>query len=102
MDVESVDGLSFLLGPRSDQCLTSLRLFDDIEHGVAGVGRGLVTEIHARCEPDVDPTGGDPETDMRRHGFSAASSRDRTGLDRVDAVDAGLEIRPRSRPATEF
>src|SRR6202023_597239 len=91
-NVECVGDCAIALRTCRDQRLSARGRLDDVEDRIFCVRLRLVADIHARCEPDVDPAGNDPEADVSRHGLSTPPPGDGTGLDGPNAVEAGLEI----------
>jgi len=75
-------------------------LLDQSEHRIGDVRGPLVGKIHPRAEPDVDAARDDPEVDIeRRH--PAACQRRRAGLDGLEAVDAGVDVRAGVTPGAK-
>src|SRR5438270_9446580 len=102
-DVEAVDGGAggaAPIEPLGNEGLAALLPLDQVEHRVVGVGVGLVAEVDPRVEADVDAARDDPGVDMRRHDATVAAL-DRPRLDRVEGVDAALEIGAGAAPAAK-
>src|SRR5579862_593340 len=81
IDIKCIERCAVAHRAGRDQRLAPLWLFDDVEHGVIGIGRRLVAEIHPRRKTDIDAARSNPEVDVRSHGLSAASAHDRAWLD---------------------
>ena len=86
--------------PLGDQRLSALLPLDQVEHRVVGVGLGLVAEVDARVEADVDAASNDPGIDVRRHD-AAVPALDGARLDGLEGVDAAREIGRGAAPAAK-
>src|SRR5262249_41989438 len=85
-----------------DQRRPAHLLLDQVEHRIGRVGGCLVGEVHAGVEADIDATRHDPEIDVRRHGSVPATPRHLTGLDGLEGVEAGLEVRAGASPSAQM
>src|SRR5436190_6817229 len=100
-DVEAVDrgaAVELAIEPLGDQRRAALLPLDQVEHRVLAVGLGLVAEVDPRVEADVDAARDDPGVDVGRHDAPVAPL-DAARLDRVERVDAGLEVGAGAPPA---
>jgi hypothetical protein len=69
--------------------------------GSASFELPFVREVQPGSEPDVDAARGEPNVDVRRHRLVTVPSDDRAGLDRLEPVKSGGEVRAGTAPAAE-
>src|SRR5579871_1983890 len=86
MNVKGKDRRAIAHRARRDQGLAARRGLDDVEHGIVGIGGGLIAKVHPRGKADIDASRGNPDVDVRRHRLSPAPPHDRARLDGADAV----------------
>src|SRR6516162_6664961 len=102
-DVEAVDRAAlaaFGVLALADERLAAALPLDEVDHRVLRVRLGLVAEVHAGVQADVDASRDDPEVHVRGHHATVAAHH-RPGLDGVEAPDACLEIAGRATPAAK-
>src|ERR1700759_2364403 len=76
-DVEDIDRPAVPHLAARDQGLPPLRLLDDVEYGIGGIGCLLVAEVHPRRQAKIDPARHDPEIQVRRHRPVSTPTHDR-------------------------
>src|SRR5581483_8799253 len=91
-DVEGIHRPALTYSALRDEGRPPRLLLDQVEHGVGGIERRLVGEIHARGQADVDAARHDPEADVRRLRLGAPAARHRPRLHRLEAVEPGPEV----------
>src|SRR5688572_1674171 len=101
MDIEHVAYAVVTGFAARDQSLAPRRLLDDVEDRIVGVRVRLVRKIHAGREADIHAARRKPDIHVRRHRPMTAPADDRAWLHRLEAIEAGLEIRACPTPAAE-
>ena len=92
-DIEAIGRLAIDFAALGDQRFAALRLLDQIEHRILGVCLGLVLEIQASIEVDVDAPGEQRDVDVRRHrhagGVVHHARLDRIGGPLATSIEGG-------------